>query len=486
MPRRSIRLRLLLWFGLFLALLIAGFGTAVWRLQQATRLEEIDAELARRVDLVSRAFRAGDSGPPGHGRKSGPPPQDRDRSLDRRPRPPPQGHMRAPVQLPASVSGQFSAGSYFAVWGAQENQLLAQAGTEAAAVPRPDRDRAQTLLRLRTRGPLREAYQFTERDDCVLAGTDITPLLADLRLFAWQTGGLGLSVLLLGLGGGWLVSGLLLDSIRRIGGTARRIADGNLAERIPVRDMDRELGQLADVLNSTFARLEAAFERQRQFTADAAHELRTPLAVIISEAQTVLRRERSPGEYRDTIRACEQAAQRMRRLADSLLELARLDSACAQDPRTPADLARIAADCIAQVQPLAAERNIRIESDLQPGPLTGHPDRLARVFTNLIANALEYNRPGGRILVKTGTLAGEIIAVVADTGIGIAPEDLPHVFERFYRTAAARSGAEGHAGLGLAICKAIVEAHGGRMEAASTPGSGTSITVKFPASTAAA
>mgnify|MGYP001765198497 CR=1 FL=1 len=475
MRRKSIRLRLLAWFGFFLAALVAGFGVVAFQFQKRADFGDVDAALALRVDAVSRAFRGSEPHPP-------PPP---DFHEDRHHGPPPdfgpRFHNRTPVQLPDEVLRQFEPGDYFAVWGLRENRLLAQSGPEADAIPRPTDSPTETRLRYRTRGSIREAYLYTERGDCILAGRDLAPLQARLRLFAGQLVVAGVLVLLLGLGGGGMASRLLFASIRRIGATARRIADGNLAERIPAADMDRELGELADVLNSTFARLDAAFARQQQFTADAAHELRTPLAVILSETQTALRRDRAPEEYRDSIRACEEAAQQMRRLSDSLLELARLDAAGEQGQRIDADLAQIAADCTAQLRPLAAQRNVQIETDLRPAPLACHPDQIARVFANLISNALEYSHPEGRIRVTTGTPDGKTTATVADTGIGISPADLPHVFDRFYRTSPARSHSAAHAGLGLAICKAIVETHGGRISAASTPGAGTIMTLCWPA-----
>ena len=477
-----MRLRLLLWFGFCLAILIAGFGFAACHIQKTAQLGRIDAELAERVDLVSGAFRQSEL-------HSSPPPGPKlDFAAEAHPHPPPDmgrhgppRHFRAPVQLPDKVVRQFGPGWYFAVWGAQENRLLVQSTAMLKDLPKPNAATTQTLLRYRTRDTLREAYQFTERSDCVLAGCDLAPELARFHRFAWKIAAAGGLILLLGLGGGYLASGLLLVSIRQIGGTARRISEGSLAERIPTGDMDRELAQLADVLNATFARLDAAFERQRQFTADAAHELRTPLAVIISDAQTALRRERGAEEYRDTIRSCEEAAQKLRRLSDSLLELARLDSGREQGRRTDADLADLAANCLEQLRPLALEREIRIEADLQPAPFACHPDQIARVFVNLIGNALEYNHPGGQIRVATSAQDGEITAVVSDTGDGISPEDLPHIFDRFYRASQARTRSAEHAGLGLAICKAIVEAHGGRIEAASTPGAGTAVTLRWPA-----
>ena len=131
--------------------------------------------------------------------------------------------------------------------------------------------------------------------------------------------------------------------------------------------------------------------------------------------------------------------------------------------------------------PRRIEREIRIEADLKPATFACHPDQIARVFVNLIGNALEYNHPGGQIRVATSAQDGEITVVVSDTGDGISPEDLPHIFDRFYRASQARTRSAEHAGLGLAICKAIVEAHGGRIEAASTPGAGTAVTLRWPA-----
>ena len=485
MFRPSIRFRLLLWFGVLLAFLVAGFGTTAYHLQKSAAMEEIDAELARRVELVSVAFRRADFGISGHLRGHGEPPP------DFQGRPPPKGppsdehprgrFPRTPATLPNSVTNLFAAsnGYFFAVW--EENgSRLAQSAFLPASLEPPKPTDAGTAIRHRRRGTWREAYHFTEMRDCVLVGCDVADDLARLRNHGWGLVGAGGLVLLLGLGGGWFFAGLALRSVRHIGATAQRISEERLSERIPTEGMDRELGQLADVLNATFARLDAAFARQRQFTADAAHELRTPLAVIISDAQTALRRERGAEEYRDTIRSCEEAAQKLRRLSDSLLELARLDAGREQGQRTDADLADIAADCIEQLRPLALEREIRIEADLKPAPLACHPDQIARVFTNLIANALEYNHRDGQVRVATAAQDGKITAAVSDTGDGISPEDLPHIFDRFFRTSPARSRSAEHAGLGLAICKAIVEAHGGQIAAVSAPGAGTTVTLRWP------
>ena len=244
-------------------------------------------------------------------------------------------------------------------------------------------------------------------------------------------------------------------------------------------DTDSELGRLASVLNSTFARLEAAFAQQTQFTADAFHELRTPLAVIISEAQTTLARERGAAEYRESIAVCLDAAQQMRRLAESLLQLARFDAGQEPVRRIAVDLAENTRLCVGRIGPLAKERGMIFTA---PWPRKlGRRDRLGQLITNLLTNPIHYNKPRGEILVSTRSENGGAVLTVTDTGQGIAAEDVPHVFERFYRADKSRSRAEDRSGLGLAICKAIVDSHGGTIEASSELGAGTTFTVRLPA-----
>ena len=260
--------------------------------------------------------------------------------------------------------------------------------------------------------------------------------------------------------------------------TAGKITDPS--QRIASPENRSELGGLAAVLNSTFERLEAAFAREKQFTADAAHELRTLISVIISEAQTVLSREREPAEYRESLEACLAAAQQMRRLTESLLQLARSDASHEQAPRTRIDIASIAQDSAAYVAHLAQKQHIKIFPDLAPATAFGSADELRQVITNLLTNAIDYNRPYGQVHLTTRTENGCAIVTVRDNGHGIAEKNLPHIFDRFYRTDQARSRASGRSGLGLPICKAIVEAHGGAIEAASTVGSGTTFTIRLP------
>jgi signal transduction histidine kinase len=208
-------------------------------------------------------------------------------------------------------------------------------------------------------------------------------------------------VLFVGLGGGWILTSRALQPVHDISKTATQISGGDLSQRINVADTDSELGQLANLLNSTFSRLEAAFAQQKQFTADAAHELRTPLAVIISETQTALQRPRSPEEYRETVEACLETAQRMRALTHSLLELARFDAGQEHIAREPFDLAEVAKKCATDAEKIARERNIRIITELNPAPAGGDAARIAQVITNLLTNAIHYNKDGSKIHVAT-------------------------------------------------------------------------------------
>jgi heavy metal sensor kinase len=281
------------------------------------------------------------------------------------------------------------------------------------------------------------------------------------------------------LGGGWWLVNRSLRPISEISTTAAKIASGDLSQRISLAEAESELGQLAAVLNSTFARLETAFAQQKQFASDAAHELRTPVAVMLTQTQTALNRERDAESYRQTVEACQRAAQRMRRLIESLLELARFDAGQEVLKRLRFDFSKTVADSVELVQALAEEKRVKMASDLAPLEITGDSERLAQVVTNLLTNAIQHNQPGGEVRVKLDAQGGLAVLEISDTGKGIAPEDLPRVFERFYRADPSRTG-NGNSGLGLAIGKAIVEAHGGTIEVASELGSGAVFTVRLP------
>jgi len=326
----------------------------------------------------------------------------------------------------------------------------------------------------------REMVQTLPRGETIRVGCSVVPELKELRRTALNLTAIGGLILLVGLAGGWWLVGRALGPIDGISSAAVKISAGDLSQRINVAETESELGRLAAVLNSTFARLETAFTQQQQFTADAAHELRTPVSVILTQTQTALSRDRYAAEYRETVEACERSAQRMRRLIESLLELARLDAGQETMKRLRFNLAETVNECADQLKPIASQHNVKILKELAPVEITGDAERLAQVITNLLVNAIQYNRPDGEVRVKLEAQPGLAVLTVSDTGPGISAEDRPHVFERFYRGDKSRTASNGNAGLGLAISKAIVEAHGGTISGSSQPGTGTTFTVILP------
>jgi len=496
---QSIRWRLQLWYGLVFLALLAGFGVTAYALLRNDQLRHLDEEFLRRMGPVSNSLRPPRGGPGPDGPRMGPGGRRGDRG-DRGDRggrggdfpndgAPEEGMFPGPGEagfqfhLPSEQAAMFGSESnsfYYVVW-ARDGKELARSASAPPEVPRPEDRRApQGPPEWRMRGVFREFWHPVPGGEMVLVGRSIAEDLAGLRLLAWELAGAGGVVLLLGLTGGWWVATRAIRPIEDISATAVKIAAGDLSQRISAADTDNELGRLAAVLNSTFARLEAAFAQQKQFTSDAAHELRTPITVMLTQTQTALNRERGAAEYRATVEACQRAAQRMRKLMESLLELARLDAGQERLQRVPFDLAKTVKECVELVTPLAEARGLRIHCAAPALPCVGDPERMGQVVTNLLGNAIEYSQASGEVRISGARESGTVKLSVSNSGPGIAAEDLPRIFERFYRVDKARSGSGGHTGLGLAISKAIVEAHGGSLEAASRPGEGATFTVRLP------
>ena len=444
---RSIRWRLQLWYGVLLALLLGGFGFTAYQLESARQLRRIDEELQQRLPVLVKSQR----------------PSRANREI--------REFSLSPKD--AALFDQEGDGAFYYVVWLRHGEPVTRSATAPREVPEPQPGTPPN----RRRGDLRETFLFPGPGDCVLVGRSISRDLADLRQLAWWLGGIGAAVLLLGLAGGaWLVS-RALRPIGEITSAAEKISGGDLTRRIDTADSGSELGQLAEVLNTTFARLDAAFTRQARFTADAAHELRTPLAVMFTHLQNGLVSDGLTDEQREAFEASQRAAQRMRRLTESMLTLARLDSDTAT--REPCDLARLVREAADPLRPLAVQQQVTLETELSPASCSGSAEQLGQIITNLVSNAISYNRPGGKILVKVTSEPGLAVLTVSDTGQGISPDDLPHIFERFYRADKVRSGSAGRSGLGLAITRAIVEAHGGTIAVTSEPGQGSTFTVRF-------
>ncbi len=493
-----------MWLAFLLVCTLSGFAIATFEVYRTRQFQQVDEQLGHRAEGLARLTRGrmfpGGAGRPPfdlRNRRLGVPPPGRFEDFP----PPDLDDRRPPASLRDGTNAMPAfglpfppdferlqredqeAGIYFVIWN-HDGTRLGSSTNAPSDLARPNPMAPDSGPHFRTRDIFREAYDFNREGRAVLVGRSIAAELEAMRGFALILGGAGLGVLALGLGGGWLIASRVMRPLKDISATASRISAGNLSERINVADTENELGQLASVLNSTFARLEAAFDQQKQFTADASHELRTPIAVLVSETQTALARQRSASEYRETIEACLDTAQQMRRLTESLLELTRFDAGQEQIQHEPVGLAEITRASAELVRPLAAENGVQIHCDLAPVEVTGDAVRVGQVITNLLTNAIRYNKPNGEVRVRIHAERGSAILTLTDTGEGIAAEDLPHIFERFYRADKSRSGSQGRTGLGLAICKAIVDAHGGSIEVSSEPGAGTTFTVRLPLSSA--
>jgi heavy metal sensor kinase len=492
---KSIKWRLQIWYGLILVVVLIGFGFTAYQLERGRLFGRIDNELQRRIGVLANALhRPPPREPGGNGQPFDRPP------LGQFPDDGPPGQNRRPPRefhLPPEDTHFFDTNDpnsfYFTIESRDGTELACSPNVppippvriihsnaslnsvNTIALQLPDSSKPPKIVNYET---YRETADDLPSGETISVGCSIAPELKELHLTALKLAGFGGIILFFGLAGGWWFVSRAIRPIENISATAVKISAGDLSQRINVAEAESELGQLAAVLNSTFARLEAAFAQQKQFASDAAHELRTPVSVILTQTQTALNRERAAADYKQTVEACQRAAQRMRKLIGALLELARLDAGQEVLKRSSFDFSGTVCDCIELIRPLAGERGVKIFAELSPVEIAGDSERLAQVVTNLLTNAIQYNQEGGEMRVKLKSQDGLAVLTVGDTGAGIFAEDLPRVFERFYRADKSRSS--GNAGLGLAISKAIVEAHGGVIEVTSEPGAGTTVELRLP------
>jgi two-component system, OmpR family, sensor kinase len=486
---KSIKWRLQIWYGLILVVVLAGFGFTAYELERGRLLGRIDDELHRRTGVLINAL----GRPPPHhpgaaGQPFDRPPPDQFPDDD----PPGQNpRLRSKFNLRPEDAHFFDASDahnfYFKII-SSDGQEIARSTNQpnSGFVTNFEATYNQVnSISGRTANPPKvvsiENYRVTANNllsgETIWIGCSIAPELKELRHTALNFAAMGGIILFFGLAGGWWIVSRSLLPVVAISSAAAKISAGDLSQRIDITEAESELGQLATVLNSTFARLEAAFAQQQQFASDAAHELRTPVSVMLTQTQTALNRERTAPEYREAVETCQRAAQRMRKLIESLLELARLDAGQEILKRLRFDFSKTISDCIELVKPLAAERGVKILVEISPIEISGDSERLAQVVTNLLTNAVQYNRMEGEVRVRLKSQDHLAILTVSDSGAGISAGDLPRIFERFYRADQSRSS--GNAGLGLAISKAIVEAHGGTLSVSSEKNVGTIFSVRL-------
>ena len=288
-------------------------------------------------------------------------------------------------------------------------------------------------------------------------------------------------ILAAALGGYW-ISRRALAPVDRIASTARAITARDLGRRLDVPATGDELQRLTETLNAMLDRLEAAFRETTRFTADASHELRSPISVIRTSAEIALRHERSVEEYRDALSGILRESERTSALVQDLLTLTRADAGVDVLQRRHLDLRALMEELRGSLSTLCAQASLDLHLDLPPHPVpaSGDSEALGRLVRILVDNAVKYTPAPGRVTLSLEVVPAGAIIEVADTGIGISADDLPRVCDRFYRADKARSRDTGGAGLGLSIAKWIAEQHGGRVAITSEPGHGTRVTVHLP------
>ena len=299
--------------------------------------------------------------------------------------------------------------------------------------------------------------------------------LAEVLLF-----GLPLAMLL-AVVGGWVVARRSLSPVGAMAARAKEISASSLSQRLPVANPHDELGQLATVFNATLQRLENAFAELRRFAADASHELRTPLTALQAEGEVALHNACDPEQFRQSIGAMLEEAQRLEDLMESLLTLARAEAEKQPLSRVPIELGALAREVVESLRILADEKHQQLAVDSNGDlPIAGDATLLRHALLNLVHNAIRYTPAGGRIAIRTSRRNKDAVIEVTDTGEGIAPEHQAKVFERFYRVDKTRSRIEGGAGLGLSIAKLAIERHGGQIELKSVEGQGSTFRVFLP------
>jgi len=281
--------------------------------------------------------------------------------------------------------------------------------------------------------------------------------------------------------GGFIIFNKSFSPIILLSNEMKKITAHHLYKRLPDLEGDDEIATLYKAINDMIARLEKSFEQIKQFSGDASHELRTPLTIMKGEVELALRSERTKEEYQEILVSVLEEIERMTNIVENLLLLAKSEAGEILIDKKEINIKEIVYELCDQLEMFASERNVSlIFNELEDANIIGDKLRLRQVFTNLIVNAIKYNVEGGKVVIKIENSPNGVLVVVEDTGIGIKPEEINKIFDRFYRSDKSRKREVGGAGLGLSICKSIIEAHGGYIDVESEFGKGSKFSVWLP------
>lgn len=460
MRRRSIRFRLTIWYAAALAVTCAVTGIAMWWGIRDSIHDTVDRDLRTRMRAM-QGFLATEK-------------------LD---------HGLGPLEEELIEEAAIApAGIQYRIASADGRWIYRSPGTNSWAPAPPGEPvltkagRAETLV---VNGRPFRVLSAAGPQGAIQIGAPIDEMYEMLDHFTWAALLASPAVLLLASFGGYWVSGRSLAPIAQIATAAEQIEAQNLSRRLPMAGTGDELDRLSATLNSMFGRLEQAFGRMVQFTADASHELRTPVAIIRTTAEVVRSKPRTEAEYAAALDRIIAASERATALIEDLMLLARADAGIDSIASEQLNLSDLVIETSAEARVLAESANLSLRCDTPtPCEILGDAQALRRLLLILLDNAIKYTLPGGEVgiavEVEKGGEERKAIVHVRDTGIGIAEGDLPHIFDRFYRAGQDRSRQTGGSGLGLSIARWIAERHHGEICVVSHPGEGSLFSLTLP------
>lgn len=466
MRRLSIGVRLTLWYLAIFALAQILFGAGMWFILRNNLYDLVDDGLEQQVDDLKSFLQA----------------QKKDASI---------------AKLQEEVNETYAIehpGDFLEVYAENDQLIYRSAFLEAhqTSLMPPDQVRRPIMRSRKIDGrPFRFAFQKLPINGHVYTvemGVPAEDAVETLHLFRSYLLMFAPLLLLVAAGGGYWLSRRALSPVDALVRTARDVSGTNLSSRLQKLQTGDELQRLSDTLNEMLDRIESAFQRITQFTADASHELRTPVSLIRTEAELALRRSRGEVEYKESLRHILLEAERTTVLIEQLLSMARADSGREALHLEPVDLRQTLRSVVDGWQQVATIRNLQFSATLDTPDFSvaGDETLLRRLADILLDNAFKYTPSPGSVRLSLELQGESAVIRVQDSGVGIAEEERGKIFERFYRVDKARSRAQGGAGLGLAIAQWIVTQHGGSIQVESQPGQGTTFRVELPMTGASA
>jgi heavy metal sensor kinase len=456
--RRSIRWRLTAWYAAVLALTFAVAGSGVWWSIRDSIHETVDKDLRARCKFA-REYLA--------------------RQAANQP-------FESLADELSEQSEMAPAGMRYRIADSSGRWIYASPGTESWTPTPPNQQSLPAKGQAATMGAAARPYRVLSAalpNGLVQIGMPIQEYYEMLDHFTWSTLLASPILLLLASLGGYWMSRRALAPVDQITIAAAEIEAQNLSRRLRLVGTGDELDRLSETLNTMLGRLEASFRRMAQFTADASHELRTPVSIIRLTVEVTRGKPRTPEQYCEALDRILAESERMTGLIEDLMVLARADAGTGGIVLERTDLAEVLRERCGQVQVLAAAAGVHLSASLASCcEVSGGASMLGQLFLILLDNAIRYTPAPGAVSVslELDRVNGTAVCTVGDTGIGISPEDLPHVFERFYRAAKDRSRQTGGSGLGLSIAQWIAQRHGGEITVKSTRGAGSTFQVRLP------